>query len=57
MREPEFGKRLSERMWKAEGLFAAAKQSHRPARARYAAGRKCSRSYGYRAVVRGFSPC
>jgi transposase len=35
MEEPEFGKRLSERMWKAEGLFAEAKQNHGLARARY----------------------
>ena len=35
MEEPEFGKKLSERMWKAEGLFAEAKQNHGLARARY----------------------
>ena len=34
-RDPEFGKRLSERMWKSEGLFAEAKQHHGLARARY----------------------
>ena len=35
MEEAEFGKRLSERMWKAEGLFAEAKRNHGLARARY----------------------
>jgi len=35
MEEPEFGKKLSERMWKAEGLFAEAKRNHGLARARY----------------------
>jgi transposase len=35
MEEPEFRKRLSERMWKAEGLFAEAKQNHGLSRARY----------------------
>jgi transposase len=35
MEEPEFRAKLSERMWKAEGLFAEAKQNHGLARARY----------------------
>jgi transposase len=35
MEEPEFGRKLSERMWKMEGLFAEAKQNHGLARARY----------------------
>ena len=35
MEEPEFRKKLSERMWKAEGLFAEAKQNHGLSRARY----------------------
>jgi IS5 family transposase len=35
MEEPEFRKKMSERMWKAEGLFAEAKQNHGLARARY----------------------
>jgi transposase len=35
MQEPEFRAKLSERMWKAEGLFAEAKQNHGLARARY----------------------
>ena len=35
MEEPEFRKKLSERMWKAEGLFAEAKQNHGLARAMY----------------------
>ena len=35
MREPVFGLKLSERMWKSEGLFAEAKQNHGLARARY----------------------
>ncbi len=35
MEEPEFGRKLSERMWKAEGLFAEAKQNHGLTRARY----------------------
>ena len=28
MNEPEFGKKVAERMWKCEGLFAEAKQLH-----------------------------
>jgi hypothetical protein len=35
MEEAEFRKKLSERMWKAEGLSAEAKQNHCLARARY----------------------
>jgi transposase len=35
MEEPEFREKLSERMWKVEGLFAEAKQNHSLARARY----------------------
>jgi hypothetical protein len=35
MNEPEFGKKISERMWKMEGLFAEAKQNHCLARAKY----------------------
>ena len=35
MEEPEFRKKLSERMWKAEGLFAEAKQNHGLSCARY----------------------
>jgi transposase len=35
MRDPAFGEKLSERMWKMEGLFAEAKQSHGLSRARY----------------------
>ena len=35
MEEPEFGKKLSERMWKMEGLFAEAKQNHCLSRAKY----------------------
>jgi transposase len=35
MEEPEFGRKLSERMWKAEGLFAEAKQNHGLTRAKY----------------------
>ena len=35
MEEPGFRKKMSERMWKAEGLFAEAKQNHGLARARY----------------------
>ena len=35
MRDPEFGKRWSERMWKIEGLCAEAKQNHGLSRARY----------------------
>ena len=34
MEEPEFGRKLSERMWKAEGLFAEAKQNHGLTRAK-----------------------
>jgi transposase len=35
MREPTFGEKLSERMWKMEGLFAEAKQNHNLSRAKY----------------------
>jgi hypothetical protein len=35
MEKPEFRRKLSERMWKAEGLFAEAKQNHGLSRARY----------------------
>jgi hypothetical protein len=35
MRAPVFGEKLSERMWKMEGLFAEAKQNHGLSRARY----------------------
>jgi hypothetical protein len=35
MEKPEFRKRLSERMWKSEGLFAEAKQNHGLSRVRY----------------------
>jgi transposase len=35
MRDPTFRQRMSERMWKIEGLFAEAKQNHGLARARY----------------------
>jgi hypothetical protein len=35
MRDPTFRQKMSERMWKCEGLFAEAKQNHGLARARY----------------------
>jgi transposase len=35
MEQPEFCRKMSERMWKAEGLFAEAKQNHGLSRARY----------------------
>ena len=35
MRDPTFKRRMSERMWKIEGLFAEAKNNHGLARARY----------------------
>jgi transposase len=35
MRDPVFGEKMSERMWKSEGLFAEAKQNHGLSRARY----------------------
>jgi hypothetical protein len=35
MNEPEFCQKISERMWKMEGLFAEAKQNHCLARAKY----------------------
>lgn len=35
MRDPVFRQKLSERMWKVEGLFAEAKQNHGLSRARY----------------------
>jgi len=35
MRQPEFRAKLSQRMWKSEGLFAESKQNHGLSRARY----------------------
>lgn len=35
MRDPVFRERVSERMWKMEGLFAEAKQNHNLSRAKY----------------------
>ncbi len=35
MRDPMFRQKMSERMWKSEGLFAEAKQNHGLSRARY----------------------
>jgi transposase len=35
MRDPTFRQKMSERMWKSEGLFAEAKQNHGLSRARY----------------------
>ena len=35
MNEPNFREKISERMWKCEGLFAEAKQNHCLARAKY----------------------
>ena len=35
MRDPTFGDKLAERMWKAEGLFAEAKQQHNLSRAKH----------------------
>ena len=35
MRDPTFGEKLAERMWKVEGLFAEAKQRHNLSRAKY----------------------
>ena len=35
MRDPIFGEKMSERMWKIEGLFAEAKDNHGLARAKY----------------------
>jgi Transposase DDE domain len=35
MRERTFGEKLSERMWKMEGLFAEAKQKHSLSYAKY----------------------
>jgi hypothetical protein len=35
MRDPVFRQKMSERMWKIEGLFAEAKQNHGLSRARY----------------------
>ena len=40
MRDPTFGQKMSERMWKMEGLFAEAKQYHNLARAKYRGRRK-----------------
>ena len=40
MRDPTFRHKMSERMWKCEGLFAEAKQNHGLARARYRGRRK-----------------
>ena len=41
MEEPQFGKKLAERMWKIEGLFAEAKQNHCLSAQSIAAGQKC----------------
>ena len=41
MRDPTFGKKRSERMWKMEGLFAEAKQYHGLSRASIAVDQKC----------------
>ena len=35
MNDPTFKQRMSERMWKIEGLFAEAKDNHGLARAKY----------------------
>ena len=35
MRDPTFRQKMSQRMWKCEGLFAEAKQNHGLSRARY----------------------
>ena len=35
MNEPDFVRKVAERMWKCEGLFAEAKQFHGLSRARY----------------------
>ena len=35
MRDPVFRQKMSERMWKIEGLFAEAKQNHGLSRARH----------------------
>ena len=35
MRDPTFGEKMAERMWKIEGLFAEAKQYHNLSRAKY----------------------
>ncbi len=35
MNDPTFKKKMSERMWKIEGLFAEAKDNHGLARAKY----------------------
>src|SRR5262245_7696181 len=40
MRDPTFGEKLSERMWKMEGLFAEAKQFHNLSCAKYRARSK-----------------
>jgi hypothetical protein len=40
MRDPTFRHKMSERLWKCEGLFAEAKQNHGLSRARYRGRRK-----------------
>ncbi len=40
MRDPTFRQKMSQRMWKCEGLFAEAKQNHGLTRARYRGRRK-----------------
>ena len=40
MRDPTFCQKMSQRMWKCEGLFAEAKQNHGLTRARYRGRRK-----------------
>ena len=41
MNEPEFAAKVSERMWKIEGLFAEAKQYHGLSRTNIEVGQKC----------------
>jgi transposase len=50
MRDPIFGEKMSERMWKIEGLFAEAKQNHNLSRAKYR-GRKKVQIQAYLSAI------
>ncbi len=51
MNEPEFGKKVAERMWKSEGLFAEAKQYHGLSRAKYRGRSKVQIQAYFTAIV------
>ena len=51
MRDPKFGWKRSERMWKSEGLFAEAKRNHCLARAKYRGRSKVQIQAYFSAIV------